>query len=322
MRRVLALLLLCASLAVAGDHTMPGERVHARPLDMPGLYWNPITQQLGHGTKNPAGSVEWIEEGKSAFWRLVQYSGSGTTNASFEGRVARGTRLSPAAVQSGDVLLQFNACGHDGVGFCGLLNILPDANISLLADGTWTTSSHPSRIEEYITLSGSTTRTLARTTASDGGQKFLGKILQYNNIGTVSNGVPSELGQINTTGLTANVASATLYAVPAASGGLYRISALVVETTAASVSSTLPNVQIIYTDVDTNGSVTIDATPVLGVAGVGQTGALTANTVGTTATGVIVVDAKASTNISYQTVNYASSIAGMTYAIHLRAEAL
>ena len=55
---------------------------------------------------------------------------------------------------------------------------------------------------------------------------------------------------------------------------------------------------------------------------VGQTGALTANTVGTTATGVIVVDAKASTNINYQTVNYASSIAGMTYAIHLRAEAL
>ena len=67
---------------------------------------------------------------------------------------------------------------------------------------------------------------------------------------------------------------------------------------------------------------TIDATPVLGVAGIGQTGALTANTVGTTATGVIIINVKASTTINYQTVNYASSTAGMAYALHIKLEAM
>ena len=130
------------------------------------------------------------------------------------------------------------------------------------------------------------------------------------------------VASVNTTGLTANVGATTLYAVPASGAGMYRISMLIVETTAGSTSSTLPNGQIVYTDNDTGGVVTIDATPVLGIAGIGQTGALTANTVGTTVTGVIVINAQASTNIQYQTVNYASNLAGMAYAIHIRLEAL
>jgi len=103
---------------------------------------------------------------------------------------------------------------------------------------------------------------------------------------------------------------------------MYRVSAYVVETTAGSLSSTLPNVQIIYTDNDTGGSITIDATPILGVAGIGQTGALTANTIGTASSGVIAVNVKASTTIQYQTVNYASNLAGMAYALHIKLEAL
>src|SRR5205823_12199857 len=103
------------------------------------------------------------------------------------------------------------------------------------------------------------------------------KMGTYNNISTVSNGIPSEVATIDSTGLTANVGATTLYAVPASGAGMYRVSAYVVETTAGSVSSTLPNVQIVYTDSDSNTSVTIDATPILGVAGIGQTGALTAN---------------------------------------------
>ena len=95
-----------------------------------------------------------------------------------------------------------------------------------------------------------------------------------------------------------------------------------VETVAGSVSSVLPNVQIIYTDKDSNVSVTIDATPILGAAGLGQTGALNANTGGTVSTGIIAIYVKASTTIQYQTVNYASNLAGMTYALHLKLEAL
>ncbi len=151
---------------------------------------------------------------------------------------------------------------------------------------------------------------------------FTGKITKYNAIATVSNGIPSELATIDTTGLTANVAASTLYAVPASGVGMYRISAYVVMTTAASISSTLPNVQIIYTDNDANVSVTLDATPILAAAGLGQTGALTANSVGSVASGEIVIYAKSSTTIQYSTVNYASSLAGMAYALHIKLEAM
>jgi hypothetical protein len=149
-----------------------------------------------------------------------------------------------------------------------------------------------------------------------------GIVNKYNGILTVSNGVAAEYATVDLTAQTANIAAATLYAVPSTGAGMYRVSAYVVLTTAASVSSTLPNVQIVFTDNQTNTSITIDATPVLGVAGIGQTGALTANTVGTAASGVIVVNAKASTNIQYQLVNYQSSLACMAYAIHIKLEAM
>ena len=152
--------------------------------------------------------------------------------------------------------------------------------------------------------------------------KQAGKTTLYNNIATVSGGVPAEYATIDLTAQTANITASTLYAVPASGAGMYRVSGYIVETTAASVSSTLPNLQIVYTDVDSNTSITLDATPILGVAGIGQTGALTANTVGTVVSGVIVINVKLSTTIQYQTVNYASTAAGMAYALHIRLEAM
>lgn len=127
---------------------------------------------------------------------------------------------------------------------------------------------------------------------------------------------------IDQTGLTANVGASTLLATGSVLGGLYRVTAHVVLTTAASVSSTLPNVQVVYTDAQTSTSITIDATPILGAVGLGQTGLLTANSVGLTSSGIISVNAKAGTVIQYQTVNYASTAAGMAYALHIRIEPL
>lgn len=138
----------------------------------------------------------------------------------------------------------------------------------------------------------------------------------------ISGLAPAIVATINLTGQVANIGATTLYAVPSSGAGLYRVSAYVVETTAGSLTSTLPNVQMVYTDVDTNTSITIDATPILGIAGIGQTGALTANTIGTASAGSIVVALKASTNIQYQTVNYASNIAGMAYSLRIRLEAI
>ncbi len=126
---------------------------------------------------------------------------------------------------------------------------------------------------------------------------------------------PAVIAKVDSTAQTANIAATTLFAV--VTSGRYEVSSYIVETTAGSVSSTLPNVQIVYTDPETSTAITIDSTPVLGVAGIGQTGALTANTVGTASSGVIVISAKASTNIQYQTVNYASTAAGMAYALHI-----
>lgn len=179
----------------------------------------------------------------------------------------------------------------------------------------------------------SRTMTLQTTTSGGTATTFLSgdasqnttiskKVVSYNSINTVTNGVPSLLATIDTTGLTANVAASTLYAVPAAGEGMYRVSAMLVTTTAASVSSTMPNAQVVYTDKDSNTSVTLDATPVLGAAGLGQSGLLTANAVGTVFTGVTVIYVKASTTIQYQTVNYVSTASGMTYAIRIRLEAI
>lgn len=144
----------------------------------------------------------------------------------------------------------------------------------------------------------------------------------YKNIATVSNGVPSEVATIDSTGLTANVGATTLYTVPASGVGMYRVSAYLVTTVAGSVSSTMPNAQVVFTDNDSNTSVTLDVSPILGAAGLGQSGLLAANAIGTVFSGTVDIYVKASTTIQYQTINYASTAAGMAYSLRLKLEAL
>jgi hypothetical protein len=198
---------------------------------------------------------------------------------------------------------------------------LKAGNAALVTVGTLTAGATGAGFT--IALSTSTvTGTLPDARLSANVPLLTAPFATYNGIATVGNGVPAEYAAVNTTGLTANVAASTLYVVPVTGEGLYRVSAYVVETIAGSVSSVLPNVQIIYTDKDSNVSVTIDATPILGAAGLGQTGALNANAGGTVSSGVIVIYVKASTTIQYQTSNYASVAAGMTYALRIRLELL
>lgn len=242
---------------------------------------------------------------------------NGTSGGSFIGRKARISGSSRISINTADILADYNSQGHDGTGF------IDAGKIRFISTGTIGTGRVPCDLV-FFTATDVTTSVVTEAARFTNAQVFqlVSTIGKYNNINTVSNGVPSELAKVDTTALTANVGATTLYAVPASGAGMYRVSSLAVETTAGSISSTLPNVQIVYTDNETGGTVTIDATPVLGVAGIGQTGALTANTIGTTTTGVIVINAKASTNIQYQTVNYASSLAGMAYALHIKLEAM
>lgn len=113
--------------------------------------------------------------------------------------------------------------------------------------------------------------------------------------------------------LNANQGSSTAYTVPAGKGGMYRVSAYAVETVADAASSTLPNVGVGWTDSDT--SVALQASTV--------TSTNTANAIGAFGFGSQIINAKAGTNITWLTSNYASGTAGtMTYAVRLRVEYL
>lgn len=139
-------------------------------------------------------------------------------------------------------------------------------------------------------------------------------ITSYNGIATVAAGVAAEYAQVNSaTTLNANAAPATLFAVPANMGGMYRVACYAVEVAADAASSTLPNIGIGWTDTDTG----------VGLLATNVTSTNTANAPGAFANGEIIVNAKPSTNITWQTSNYASGTAGaMKYAVRIRLEYL
>lgn len=150
-----------------------------------------------------------------------------------------------------------------------------------------------------------------------------GTISSYNGIATVGNGVPQLVAKVDSTGLTANQAASTVYAVPSSGAGLYRFDCYTVITTAAT-SSTLPTCNAIYTDNETSTVETLFS------GNGGATGVPTTNTVGTIGAtqgsalvGYLLLNVKASTNIQYQTQDYASSPANtMAYSVHVRLEYL
>lgn len=111
----------------------------------------------------------------------------------------------------------------------------------------------------------------------------------------------------------ANIGATTIYAIPAARAGLYRVSAYAVVTQAATTSSTLPNVGVLWTDNDSN--VALSANTV--------TSSNNANAPGAFGNGDTVISARDGTNIQFQTSNYASvGATAMQYAVHLRVEYL
>jgi len=123
------------------------------------------------------------------------------------------------------------------------------------------------------------------------------------------------LGVANRTVQVANVAATTLFAVGGLGGGLYKVSVYIVVSQAATVSSTLPDTRIVYTDQDSGATITTAMTASSG-----------GNTTSTLFQASIVVNAKASTNIQYdigQVTPYASSGATpMQFAYRARVEFL
>lgn len=262
---------------------------------------------------------------------LVDIDGvfNSSTDASYKGRgVLRAYDFNNEANTTGREAFRWGTSGTAAeIGFFGATEVIKQSgdigtaltNYGLISSPTLATTSLSGALQaaQFPAITGDVTITAGGLVSA---LANIPNNITVNGIATVNNGVPAERAAITAKAQSANIGAATLYAVPATESGLFRVNAYVVLTTAASISSTLPNVQIIYTDNDTSGAITLDATPILGVAGIGQTGALTANTVGTAASGVITIDVKKSSTIQYQTVNYSSSTAGMAYSVYILLE--
>ncbi len=164
------------------------------------------------------------------------------------------------------------------------------------------------------------------TTAAWAAVTELGLVDTYNGITTAGVGMPAIVAAVDLTGQTANIGLSVLYAAPA--DGLYRVSAYVIVTTVGTVTSTLPQVNIAWTDgvsgvaqsTVLTGGVGATPTPPPGYAS-SSTQSATANTTTTLRSGDMIVFANASSNIQYSTSGYASNAATtMNYAIHIRVE--
>jgi len=145
-------------------------------------------------------------------------------------------------------------------------------------------------------------------------------ITQYAGIATTGAGVPAEFAAVDLAAQTAAISPTTLYAVPAASAGQYRVTWNAKVTTVAGASSTLGPLTIVYTDPDSVvQTITAPASIAAGTIA-------TSSTVNTTATVLLgmplLLNCKAVTNITYA-MAYASNLANvMAYNLHIKLEAL
>jgi hypothetical protein len=186
---------------------------------------------------------------------------------------------------------------------------LPSLSAGNLSNGTTGTGA--------IVLAASPTLT---GTLAAGSETLTGKITNYNGIGTLSNGIPAEYAAVDLTVQAAAITATTLYTVPAAGAGMYRISWVATVTQAATTSSVLGGTngfQILYTDNDTSVVKTMPGQIVAGV----DTNANNSTATGTIS-GCFIANAKASTNIQYQMDYSTLGATPMQYNLHIKLEAL
>lgn len=147
------------------------------------------------------------------------------------------------------------------------------------------------------------------------------KTTTYNNIATVSGGMPAEYATVDLTAQTAAKAATTIY-TPAATG-MFRISVYLQVTTAATTSSVLggtTGVVLTYNDGDGNVAQS-DTMALMTAAGAIALNSAT-NTTATNLNGTTVIYARTGVAIQYA-IDYTSvGVTPMAYAAHLKVEAL
>lgn len=140
-----------------------------------------------------------------------------------------------------------------------------------------------------------------------------GAITKVNNFTTAGPGVAAiAIPPVHSTGNNNNIGSTNLIA--SVTAGRYRVHGYWIETTAAGVSSTLPNLVIGWTDADSSVAQTFTAaaTNAAGNSTAGVYGFLT-----------FILNCKSATALTYQTTGYASNAANaMQYALNITVEYL
>lgn len=150
---------------------------------------------------------------------------------------------------------------------------------------------------------------------------FVPKITTYNNIATVSNGVPSELGTADLTSQTAAKTATTLY-TPAATG-MFRVTCYLQVTTAATTSSILGGATgVVITFNDGDGNVAQSNTMALMTASGAIATTAAGNTTATNLTGSMIIYARTGVAVQYA-IGYTSvGATPMAFSAHLKIEAL
>jgi hypothetical protein len=241
--------------------------------------------------------------------RLAQLTGTGTVN--FPG----------TATTSGVIGICVSNCGTTGsaqIASSGILSCTFDgattANDYVQISSTFSGFCHDSGVAAPNFPSNGN-QVVGRVLSTNGGSGTYA--MQYFGPEIKAPSPPAGVQVAATANLTAqsgNVGSTPL--ITPAANGFYRASCYLVETQAATTSSTLPACQINWTDADSNSGASVVMTATNGGNAVGVLGLTPAVNAA-----FPYFYAKSGTSISYQTINYASSGATvMQYAIHVRLE--
>jgi hypothetical protein len=274
------------------------------------------------GASNPSGNnfngvLGWLSSGS---FNTVVGHGSGTLVNTGSGNTILG-QSAGTSLEDGDDNVFLGSTSGIGI-------VDGDSNI-IIGNG----AGHTANISHYLNIGGSIFGNLSQSKISIGNNSgtlssmfnvgsedqfqvsSAGSVVQYNDIATVSNGVPAAYAVYDATGQTASIGATTVYAVPAGASGLYRIS-YTLKITATTATASVLNLQIRYTDADDTVVTTMPATNNNGVNQI-QANSTTTGMVGS----CFVVNAAESSNIQLL-VNHADSGGTMTYAVHVIVEKL
>jgi len=137
-----------------------------------------------------------------------------------------------------------------------------------------------------------------------------GTVINYDGFPTVGTGLPPVVATADLTGQTANIGATGLITLGPAGGGVFNVEVYII-VTSVGTTSTLPAVNIIYTDRDNNTVQTVPFNVTVNT-----------NTLNTLALASFPINVKSSTTISFSTTGYASTGTPMQYAVRIKVLAL